>query len=238
MSWFVSYDGTRIGYLEVGDGAPLVCLPGGPGRTVEYFGDLGGLGRSRRLIMVDTRGTGESGDPQDPASFRCDRLVGDVEALRVHLGLERMDLLGHSAAGNLAALYASMHPERLSHLILLTPGLHAVGIEETREQWHAALGRRSAEPWYPDAMAALERAAAGDDSMENRRGYSGLVPEGDGDRAAGGRALPVARRCGLLHRRDRRLPQLNSGRPIQSGVTQGSDSSADRQDGARRYRRC
>jgi proline iminopeptidase len=171
MSWFASYDGTRIGYRTVGDGPPLVCLPGGPGRTVEYFGDLGGLGRSRRLIMVDTRGTGESGDPDDPASFRCDRLVADVEALRVHLGLERMDLLGHSAAGNLAALYASVHPERLSHLILLTPGLHAVGIVEADEQWHAALARRSAEPWYPEAIAALERAEAGDDSIENRRGY-------------------------------------------------------------------
>jgi pimeloyl-ACP methyl ester carboxylesterase len=32
-------------------------------------------------------------------------MVGDIEALRAHLRLERMDLLGHSAAANLAALY-------------------------------------------------------------------------------------------------------------------------------------
>lgn len=30
--------------------------------------------------MPDTRGTGESEDAADPASYRCDRLVGDVEA--------------------------------------------------------------------------------------------------------------------------------------------------------------
>jgi proline iminopeptidase len=171
MARFASYDGTQIGYRVLGAGPPLVCLSGGPGRASEYFGDLGGLSQSRQLIMPDTRGTGESADASDPLSYRCDRLAGDVEALRAHLGLDRMDLLGHSAAGDLAVLYAAAHPDRVSHLILLTPGLRAVGIEETDEQWRAALARRSGEPWYPDALAAIEKAEAGDESVENRRGY-------------------------------------------------------------------
>jgi len=175
MGRFASYDGTEIGYRTLGDGPPLVCLPGGPGRTAEYFGDLGGLSRSRQLIMPDTRGTGLSADAGDPLSYRCDRLVGDVEALRAHLGLDRVDLLGHSAAGNLATLYAAAYPERLAHLILLTPGLSAVGVDDTDEQWRAAVERRSAEPWYPAAMAAIEKADAGDTSMENRRAYMPLL---------------------------------------------------------------
>ncbi len=171
MPRFASYDGTQISYRTLGDGPPLVCLPGGPGRTCEYFGDLGGLSRSRQLIMPDTRGTGESADASDPLSYRCDRLVGDVEALRAHLSPDRMDLLGHSAAGNLATLYAAAYPQRMAHLILLTPGLEAVGAGETEEQWRAALARRSAELWYPAALAAVEKAEAGDESMENRRAY-------------------------------------------------------------------
>jgi pimeloyl-ACP methyl ester carboxylesterase len=171
MAQFASYDGTQIGYRTLGDGPPLVCLPGGPGRTCEYFGDLGGLSQSRRLIMPDTRGTGESADASDPLSYRCDRLVGDVEALRAHLGLDRIDLLGHSAAGDLATLYAAAHPGRVAHLILLTPGLDALGVEETDEQWRAALARRSGESWYAAALAAIEKAEAGEDSLENRRGY-------------------------------------------------------------------
>ena len=171
MAQFASYDGTQIGYRTLGDGPPLVCLPGGPGRACEYFGDLGGLSRARHLIMPDTRGTGESADASDPLSYRCDRLVADVEALRAHLGLDRMDLLGHSAAGNLATMYAAAYPERVAHLILLTPGLRAVGIEETEEDWRAALARRSAQPWYPAALAAVEKAEAGDESMEVRRAY-------------------------------------------------------------------
>ena len=171
MTRFASYDGTQIGYRTLGDGPPLVCLPGGPGRTGEYFGDLGGLAQRRRLIIPDTRGTGESADASDPLSYRCDQIVGDVEALRARLGLDRIDLLGHSAAGGLATLYAAAYPDRVARLILLTPGLSAVGVEETDEQWRAALARRSGEPWYPAALAAMEKAEAGDESMDNRRAY-------------------------------------------------------------------
>ena len=166
MHRFASYDGTELGYRVLGDGPPLVCLPGGPGRAAEYLGDLGGLGRSRRLILLDPRGVGLSADPADPATFRVDRLVTDVDSLRAHLGLDRMDLLAHSAGAVLATLYAAAHPDRLSRLILITPGLAAVGVEDTEEQFRAALGRRAAEPWYPAALAALEKIIAGDRSMD------------------------------------------------------------------------
>ena len=166
MSTFASYDGTEIFYRDLGDGAPLVCLPGGPARAGVYLGDLGGLSRHRKLIVPDQRGSGESGDPADPATLRADRLIEDVEALRVHLGLERMDLLAHSAGSVLATLYAAAYPERLSALILLTPGLAAVGVSGTEEQFRAALARREAEPWYHDALAGLEKIMAGEMSME------------------------------------------------------------------------
>jgi proline iminopeptidase len=98
-------------------------------------------------------------------------MVGDVEALRAHLGLERMDLLGHSAAANLAALYAASYPDRLDHLVLLTPGLRALGLEPTDEELLAATARRSDEPWYPAAREAILAAVAGVDTTENMRTY-------------------------------------------------------------------
>ena len=166
MPHFASYDGTEIGYHVRGEGQQLVCLPGGPGRASEYLGDLGGLDRSRQLILMDSRGAGLSADPADPATFSADRLVFDVEAFRVHLGLDQMDLLAHSAGAVLATLYAAAHPEHLSKLILITPGLAAVGIEVSQEQFRAALERLAAEPWYPAALAALEKITAGDLSIE------------------------------------------------------------------------
>lgn len=166
MPSFESYDGTKIGYHLLGDGRPLVCLPGGPGRSAEYLGNLGGLDASRQLVLVDHRGVGTSADPADPATFRVDRLIDDVEALRVHLGLDQMDLLAHSAGAVLATLYAASYPERLSRLALITPGLTAIDVDGSEEETRAALARRSAEPWYADALAALEEIFSGSRSME------------------------------------------------------------------------
>jgi proline iminopeptidase len=171
MNHFASYDATEIAFRTLGQGRPLVCLPGGPGRTGEYLGDLGGLAGSRRLVLPDTRGTGASQDAADPETYRCDRLVADVEALHAHLGFERIDLLGHSAAAGLAVLYAAAHPDRIDHLVLLTPGLAALGVEVTDDQEREVMRRRSGEPWYQAATAAAEKAVAGNDSLENRRQY-------------------------------------------------------------------
>jgi proline iminopeptidase len=182
MNRFASYDGTQIGVRTLGEGRPLVCLPGAMGAS-EYFGDLGGLGGSRRLVLPDTRGTGASADAADPDTYRCDRLVADVEALHAHLGFERIDLLGHSAGANLAVLYTAAHPERIDHLILLAPSLQALGITVTDEQQRPALHRRSGEPWYPDAMAAVEKAEAGDDSPQTSKRYRPFF-YGRWDRAA------------------------------------------------------
>ena len=132
MPRFASYDGTEINYRVLGYGAPVVCLPGGPGRAAEYLGDLGCLVGSRRLVLLDPRGVGGSADPADAASLGVDRLVDDVESLRAHLGLQRMDLLAHSAGAVLATLYTAAHPRRVSRLILVTPGLAAVGVHPSQ----------------------------------------------------------------------------------------------------------
>jgi pimeloyl-ACP methyl ester carboxylesterase len=164
VSTFASYDSTRISYRTAGEGPPLVCVPGGPGRAAEYLGDLGGLDRSRQLILMDLRGTGESGDPADSSTLGVDRLVDDLEALRVHLGLDRTDLLAHSAGAVLATLYAARYPHRLAALILVTPGLAAVGVHGPGDS-DAVLARLATEPWYTDAVAAFADIKRGDLSI-------------------------------------------------------------------------
>ena len=170
MGRFASYDGTVLAYRVMGSGEPLICLPGGPGLPPDYLRDLGGLAGSRQLVLLVNRGTGESGAPDDPASYRADRLAEDVEALRVHLGLDRIDLIGHSAAGNVAICYAARYPARLAHLVLLTPLLQAVGIgEASAQEWLGALRRRSGEPWFAEAYAAVQAWDGGADTDDNRR---------------------------------------------------------------------
>jgi len=156
MPRFTSYDGTRLAYHLRGEGPPLLCLPGGAGRPSRYLGDLGGLSRHHQLVLLDNRGTGESDEPADPTTYRRDHLAHDVEALRRHLGLDRVDLLGHSAGAGIAMAYAADHPDRLHRLVLLTPALRAVGLTPTAQDWQRHRESRRDEPWYADANAALD----------------------------------------------------------------------------------
>jgi pimeloyl-ACP methyl ester carboxylesterase len=162
MATFDAADGTRLAYHRDGAGRPLICLPGGPMQASAYLGDLGGLSAHRSLVLLDLRGTGASAVPVDPASYRCDRQVDDVEALRGHLGLGRVDLLGHSAGATLALLYAARHPDRVGRLALIGPSPLAVGLEVADLDRRQVAELRRGEAWFPDAFAAFERVWSGD----------------------------------------------------------------------------
>jgi pimeloyl-ACP methyl ester carboxylesterase len=161
VTFFDAPDGTRLAYHFDGDGEPLICLPGGPMLSSAYFGDLGGLSAHRRLVRLDPRGTGASAVPIDPSTYRCDRQVDDVEALRVHLGRERLDLLTNSAGAALAVLYAARYPQRMGRLVLAAPSPLPVGIEISVEDRRKVVERRRDEPWFAEAFAALERIWSG-----------------------------------------------------------------------------
>ncbi|GAA1574670.1 alpha/beta hydrolase [Kribbella sancticallisti] len=160
MPIFSAPDGTQLAYRVEGSGDPLICIAGGPADS-RYLGGLGGLSAHRRLIALDLRGTGGSAVPEDTASYRCDRLVDDVEAFREHLGLARMDLLAHSGGANLATQYVARFPEYVGKLALIGPGSRAVGIEITGEMRRELAHLRRNEPWFPAAFAALEAITEG-----------------------------------------------------------------------------
>ena len=137
-----------------------------------YFRDLGGLAAHRAFALLDLRGTGASGTPADPASYRCDRQVADVESVRRHLGLDRLDLLAHSAGANLAYRYLERHPHRVGRL-LLVPHTRGVGVDTPDEARSEIARQRSGEPWYAEASAALARVQTG---SEDEADWVGISP--------------------------------------------------------------
>jgi proline iminopeptidase len=168
-------DGTRLALHSTGGGDPLLCLPGGPMLDSGYLRDLGGLGEHRAFARLDLRGTGASEVPADPASYRCDRQVADVEAVRRHLDLERIDLMGHSAGANLAYRYAEQHPDRVGRLLLVTPSTRGVGVEISDDDRTEMARRRSGEPWYAASAAALARVQQGSEDEDDWRAVSALM---------------------------------------------------------------
>ena len=219
MGSFDTADGTRLGYHRIGEGHPLVCLPGGPMQSSAYLGDLGGLSAYRALALLDLRGTGDSAVPADPATYRCDRQVDDVEALRIHLGLDRLDLAGHSAGATLALLYATRYPDRINRLVLLNPSPIAVGLAVTDLDRRELVEMRREEPWFPEAFAAFERIWSGQGTAADwtaitpfmygrwdavaqaqiARGASGKNPDAAAVYYAAGAVDPDAVRSALTH---------------------------------------
>jgi len=155
---FTSTDGRKLTYRKLGHGPVVVCHPGGPGFSSAYFGDLAALWEQYTLIMLNPRGTGGSGRPADKRAYQIDDYVTDVEELRVHLGLERMLLLGHSHGGIVAQAYAAKFPGRVHALVLASTLARFAAEQETvmREE----MEKRSGQAWYQDAMQALEQEQA------------------------------------------------------------------------------
>jgi endothelin-converting enzyme/putative endopeptidase len=134
-------DGVRIWYTEVGTGSPVIVIHGGPGMDHESLaGDLVPLTAHHRLIEYDQRGGGRSTLPADTALLTIDHHVRDLEALRQHLGLDKVTLLAHSFGPAIAALYAIRYPEHVERMIFLGPIPPRKG--KFFEEFGAALGPR------------------------------------------------------------------------------------------------
>ncbi|MCF2528812.1 alpha/beta fold hydrolase [Yinghuangia soli] len=162
MPNYTSWDDTKLWYERTGTGTgvPLLVLPGGPGMDARYLDDLAGLGRDRDAVFLDPRATGRSGVPQDRSTVAFTAQARDVEALRGHLGADRVDVLGHSAGCLVAQEYAAAHPERVRRLVLVTPVGRAAR-EPDPAEIAALRAARSAEPWYASAAEADRRLAEG-----------------------------------------------------------------------------
>jgi proline iminopeptidase len=140
---FAEVNRVRLFTRRVGAGPLVVVLHGGPGAHHDYLlPQYDRLARGRALFYYDQRGGGQSPAPRDtPVGWR--EHVADLDALRTHLGLERLTLCGYSWGGLLALLYLLEHPASVERLALVSPASTTV---EYRRQFEAEFARRMAEP--------------------------------------------------------------------------------------------
>jgi pimeloyl-ACP methyl ester carboxylesterase len=153
-------DGRTLAWQEAGAGPPLLCHPGGPGCSSEYFGGLPELAQERTLLLLDPRGTGGSDRPAERSAYGLEDYADDIEAVRTHLGLERIDLLGHSHGGFVAMAWAGAHPARVGRLVLASTAPRFT--DAIRQARFARAAEHQGEPYFADAMAALGAHQAGE----------------------------------------------------------------------------
>ena len=166
----------------VGDGPPVVLLHGGgPGTSSHGWGEVAERLSSRwQVFSPDHLGFGGSDAPDAPygTPFFAERLLALLDVLC----LPRVALIGHSMGAQVAIRAAMLQRSRVSHIGLVAPGGHGLGID------HASPGL--------DAIGAF---AAGPTEDAMRR-LVGLMHDTDatGLEAEVARRLDIVRRPGLL----------------------------------------
>lgn len=112
-------DGLKLHFEVSGKGIPCVYLHGGPGywsKSFQYFAGPS-LEENLQMVYLDQRGCGQS-EHSSIKEYSLNRLIDDIEELRIFLGIEEWLVMGHSFGGILAVKYAQRFPERTKGLIL------------------------------------------------------------------------------------------------------------------------
>lgn len=168
MPAYVGPDATPLHY-DVGASAggrarPLVALAGGAARPPGYLGDLAGLSERNELIFPHLRGVGNSPMPDDTTLGSYWQQAADIECLRLHLGLERLLLAGHSAGARLAIAYAAQYPDNLAGMVLITPPASSVG--GTATDTEELIDKRRGDPAFDAAVAAVKAGPELEDTSD------------------------------------------------------------------------
>lgn len=123
--WFLStgnwQQDPQLYIREFGTGKDtLLMLHGGWGGDHAGFLDaVADLAKEFHFIFYDQRGSLRSPFPDSLITF--DQHIEDVERLRKEIGLEKLNIVGHSMGAVLASAYAAKYPGHIRRLILLAP---------------------------------------------------------------------------------------------------------------------
>lgn len=116
------------------DNPPLVMLHGWLGASMMFFKILKYLTVNYRVYCLDLLGMGRSSRPVFTAKTYEESeafFVIPIEKCRIHLGIEKMILVGHSFGGYIAGCYYEAYPDRVDKLVMLSPA----GINKPNENF-------------------------------------------------------------------------------------------------------
>src|SRR5205809_5080422 len=117
-------DGVDIAYWVVGEGPPLIHLPGIPythigheWRIPEFRRWFELLADRRAMVRYDSRGLGLS--QREVSTCSLEAFVLDLDAVIGAVSAAKVALYARVHATPIALAYAARHPERVSHVVLM-----------------------------------------------------------------------------------------------------------------------
>ncbi len=115
---FVNVNGIRLHYLDWGGNGPVLLFLPGLGCNPHIFDEFAPRFRDRfHVLGLTRRGHGESDHPE--TGYDVDTLTEDVHQFLNTLGIEKVNLSGHSMANVELSHFSALNPERILKLIFL-----------------------------------------------------------------------------------------------------------------------
>jgi pimeloyl-ACP methyl ester carboxylesterase len=157
MSFFPTFDGTKLYYEDEGAGPSVVLLHGftssieGNWRQPGIWDAI--LDTGKRVIGLDARGHGRSDKPHQVAAYQNQAMVRDVRAFFDHLELNDADVVGYSMGAGTAVRFAANEP-RVRRLVL--GGIGGDPADAAPRERLAARGQRMLAGLESDNPTALE----------------------------------------------------------------------------------
>jgi pimeloyl-ACP methyl ester carboxylesterase len=140
-------DGQRIAWQEFGAGVEVVLLL--PTWSIVHSDfwrhQVAFLARTRRVIVFDGLGNGESGRPSDPQLYGDLLFAGDAIAVLDACAVERAIVLSSSQGGAWHLALAADHPERVAASVFIAPNLPLAPGHPERVAANATFGDALAE---------------------------------------------------------------------------------------------
>lgn len=159
--------GHRLAYLETGEGAPVLLVPGYTGSKEDFGPVLAPLAAAgHRVVAFDMRGQLDSPGTGPAESYGPDGLATDLLALVARLGLRPAHVVGHSYGGIVAREAFLREPAAFASLTLLASGPAA--IRGARARLMRSLRGELATGGVA-RVSSLLRAAGGHDSFDAAR---------------------------------------------------------------------
>jgi pimeloyl-ACP methyl ester carboxylesterase len=167
----VDANGVGIEYEVTGQGRPVVLLHGFPDSGRLWRHQVPALAEAGfRVIVPDLRGYGRSDKPEGVEAYNLMSLAGDVIAVLADQGLDRAHVVGHDWGAALAWALASLAPDNVDHLAVLSVGHPTTFLRTFRQReksWYMLLFQFPgiAERWLcDDDWANLRNWAAHPDT--------------------------------------------------------------------------
>ena len=114
---YADVNGIKIYYEEYGEGEPLLLLHGNSSSINLFEKQIPELSKQFRVIAVDTRGQGKSGE--DGKTYTYDLFAEDMNALLDHMHLDSVNVLGWSDGGNTGLIMAMQYPVKVKKLVTM-----------------------------------------------------------------------------------------------------------------------